>query len=121
MYSVILEEDPNYGKIISICRDEDGDCKTPFEVYQKVKSINLNSKIKILVDDQLLSLFELNMWAHEEYKNLPKCQECFQILSRKLYTHQLCGYSFFCSENCANKNHAQKIESLNDLEDIEYL
>ena|ERR1700722_1348085 len=126
MYKIIRKRDENYGNLVIIERVENGEIDPFFAVQWALKELRLwkescNSKVRIMIDDQILSINEVKLWEHEEYKNLPKCGECGKILGGDVHTHQLCGSDVFCSQDCASKNYDQETERLKDEEEIDYL
>lgn len=68
-----------------------------------------------------MSLKQAEHWAYEEYKALPKCKTCAQILDGNVYSHQLCRSGLFCSASCADKDYLEEVEKLKDEEEIDYL
>jgi hypothetical protein len=77
-------------------------------------------KVRLLIDDQLLSVKQAEHWAIEEYKTLPKCFGCAHLLNEDVVTHRLCS-ELFCSEECADRDYNEQIEKLKDEEEIDYL
>src|SRR5690606_32843265 len=90
--------------------DPVGDCETPFQAVNRATSLRRlwleegARKVRILVDGQVMILKRAETWAAEEYRSLPKCEECAKILGEDVFTHQYCGTSLFCSQVCADKN-----------------
>lgn len=127
MYSVNRVTHQLYGSIVAVERQENGSFDTPSRAVQAaIKERRLwkesgQKKVRILIDDQILTPNQAESWAHEEYKTLPKCKGCAKILSENLYTHQLCRSGFFCSQDCADKDYTEEIEKLKDEEEIDYL
>jgi hypothetical protein len=78
-------------------------------------------KVRILVDDKVMSPKQAEHWAHEEYISLPKCEGCAKILNGDVHTHQLSGTKFYCSAICADRDYAEEIEKRKDEEEIDYL
>jgi hypothetical protein len=124
-YQVLKQIHPDYGNVILIQHAEDGFFNTPFQAeraakreYQNWKGNN-KIKIRFLIDQEILQLNQLEHWANEEYTDLPKCQECAQILDGKVYNHSLSDTYLFCSINCCDRNYAEEIEHLNDYEEFD--
>lgn len=69
-------------------------------------------KVRILVDDQVMSPKQAEHWAHEEYKSLPKCYNCAKILDGDLHTHRLSDTRQFCSESCSDKDYMEEVEKM---------
>jgi hypothetical protein len=126
MYKVSKQIHERYGNIIEITRDDTGEFENPFQAINKAITIRRlwfeesNSKIRFLIEDQLLTRGRAEVWANNEYKSLPKCEECAKILSGSVYTHEFCGSSLFCSQSCSDKNYIFQIEKMNDNEENEY-
>lgn len=78
-------------------------------------------KVRILVDDKVMSPKQAEHWANEEYRSLPKCEGCANILNGDIHTHQLSGTKFFCSVICADKDYVEEVEKMKDEEEIDYL
>ena len=78
-------------------------------------------KVRFLIDEQVMSSKQVEHWANEEYKSLPKCEGCAKILDGDIHTHQFSGNKFFCSQICADKDYAEEVEKLKDEEEIDYL
>lgn len=100
---------------------------TPFQAVQsamKERRLWIESgvkKVRILVDDKVMSTKQAEHWAHEEYISLPKCEGCAKILDGDIHTHQLSGTKFFCSKVCADRDYIEEVERLKDEEEIDYL
>jgi hypothetical protein len=77
------------------------------------------SKIRFSVDDQILSFSELEQWAKEEWKEIPKCSYCFNILNEDVFQNTLCN-DFFCSDKCSEQDYINKTNILNDEEEVEF-
>lgn len=127
MYSVNRSTHERYGPIIHIQRDMNGLHQTPFQVVQyacKERRLFLEAgqkKIRFLVDDQVMTLKQVEHWANEEYASLPKCFGCAKILNGDIQTHQLSSSRFFCTKQCADKDYVEEVEKLKDEEEIDYL
>lgn len=126
MYQVSKSTDEKYGKVIVITSHQEKGEKTPFFAMQRaLKSKRLwrkkrTFKVRFLVDGQIMTLIQLEKWAADEYKSLPKCANCAVILDGDVYTHQFCGSNLFCSQACADQSYDEEIEEMNE-EEIEYL
>lgn len=125
MYSVNKLTHDEYGQVISIVRDVNGLYKTPFRAVMRVnveqrllKEAGIK-KVRVLIDEQLLTIKGTEHWANEEYKSLPKCYRCAAILNGDLYNNQLCK-NLFCSSVCADEDYVDRIELFNDEEDCDY-
>jgi hypothetical protein len=127
MYKVSNIEHADYGKVVVIEADDNGDLKEPFYAWQRALTQQRlwreqgAKRVRFLIADQVMNAQEVEHWSHEEYKNLPKCGECGKILGGDVHTHQLCGSDVFCSQSCADENYHQAIERLKDEEEIDYL
>jgi hypothetical protein len=123
MYKVSKQNHPKHNNIIELVVDELGEYKTPFQAYNKaiymkrIWSEETKDKVKILVNGQVMSNKQVEQWAYEEYKSLPKCEECAEILSGEVYNHQLSDGGLFCRQSCADKNLEYLLEKMN--QDIE--
>lgn len=111
MYNVVRQAHEKYGKVIEITREEIGSFDTPFNAFHqatKLRRLWLEEgaiKVRILVDMQILTVKQTESWANEEYRALPKCEECAKILGEKVFTHQYCKTNLFCSQLCSDKNY----------------
>lgn len=76
------------------------------------------TKIRYLLDNQVLTGNQLGSWAKEEYRELPKCGLCQVILGQDLYQHSLTN-DFFCSRTCADQHYDQTEDHLNDYEEVD--
>lgn len=127
MYSVTAIRHKKYGEVIEVAQAEDGEHPTPFQAVQAAKKERRlmeeagSKKMKFLVDGKIMTASQAESWANEEYKSLPKCQTCARLLSGDVYTHQLCGSDLFCSQDCADKDFAQKTEIDNDESEFDCL
>lgn len=127
MYSVNKITHERYGSVIHIERAENGRLTTPFQAVNaamKERRIWMESglkKVRILVDDKVMSPKQADCWARDEYKSLPKCEGCAKILDGDVHTHQLSGTKFFCSTDCADEDYLEEIERQKDEEEIDYL
>ncbi len=72
------------------------------------------AKVRFLIDSQVMISRRAETWANEEYKSLPKCEECAKILNGKVFTHQLSEADFFCSQICADKNFNYKVSQFDE-------
>ena len=127
MYSVNRFTHERYGSVIRIERAENGSHLTPFQSVQAaLKERRLwqeagVKKVRILVDDQVMSPKQAESWAHEEYKSLPKCYRCAKILDGDIHSHRLSRGNFFCSESCSDQDYLEEVEKMKDEEEIDYL
>jgi len=127
MYSVIRCSHPRYGPVIHIERVENGSLLTPYQaVNSALRERRLwmesgTKKVRILVDDKVMSPKQAEHWANEEYRSLPKCEGCAKILNGDIHTHQLSGTKFFCSAKCADNDYVEEVEKMKDEEEIDYL
>ena len=124
MYSVKRITHQSYGAVIAIERVVNGSVKTPFQAVQcACKEIRLwresgIKKVRILIDEQVLSIKQAEAWSDEEYDSLAKCSGCATIMEEQIYTHQLCPY-FFCSQVCADRDYSERVDKLKDEEEVE--
>jgi hypothetical protein len=125
-YSVNRSSHPRHGSVVSIERAVNGSHPTPYRaVNAACKERRLwkesgEKKVRILVDEQVLSPKQAEHWAHEEYQSLPKCDWCAKVLDENAYQHRL-SERFFCSQECTDKDYMEKIEIQKDEEEIDYL
>jgi len=110
MYNVTRQSHDQYGSIITITREEVGEFDTPFRAVNRAIKLRQDwvkegvSKVRILIDGQVMVTKRAESWAIAEYKALPKCEECAKILGETVFTHKYCGINLFCSQVCSNKN-----------------
>lgn len=127
MYSVTRHSHPSHGSVVHVERVENGSFLTPFQAVQnalKERRLWKESgikKVRILIDDQVMSPKQAEHWAHIEYQSLPKCFGCAKILNGEVFTHQISKEKLFCSQNCADSDYNEEIEKQKDEEEIEYL
>lgn len=127
MYNVCRKIHDVYGNVILVSIEETGEFKSPFKAAEQVKSLRRlwledgSVRVKILINNQILTVKELDKWSANEYNFLPKCHYCVTILNNEVFTHQLCGNNLFCSQECANRDYSLKIEEMNSEEEIDYL
>jgi hypothetical protein len=124
MYNIIRQTHENYGCIVVIERTIDNKQMTPFQaVREAIKQQKLwidesAKKVRILIDDQIMSTQQAEYWAKEEYAVLPKCKLCAKILNEDVISHQL-KIGFFCSQYCSDKDYNNQLEVLQDEEEFE--
>jgi hypothetical protein len=123
MYKICNLQHPQYGNVVLIERAEEGIEKPFFAVQAALKSRRLwresgIDKVRFLIDGEIMSIKEIEAWARQEYKSLPKCPWCIKILHGDVFTHALCGIDVFCSQSCADKDYQEKMRN---GEEIEYL
>lgn len=110
MYKVNRVTHERYGAVIEIARVDSGEYETPFQALNRATSLRNvwikegASKVRILVDGQIMITKRAESWANEEYRALPKCEECAKILGETVFTHKYCKANLFCSQACSNKN-----------------
>lgn len=126
MYNIKHYNHPQYNEVLQIEMLEDGRFLNPFQVVRRLEIdrrllIEAGHKIRILVNNQILTLKQAEQWADVEYKSLPKCEECGIILHGNIYNHNLSVGVFFCSEKCSTCNYNEKLEKMLDEREIDYL
>ena len=127
MYNVFRQNHVTYGNVVEIIRAENGTYKTPGSAFNKADIMRRlwrdegSTKVRILVDDKIMSPAQAESWSNEEYKSLPKCYTCNQILNGSVHTHRLCGNHLFCSRTCSDKDYLAEVEKIKDEEEIDYL
>lgn len=127
MYIVSQQKHDEYGNIIEILRDDLGEYQTPFLAVYKAKSLRVQwlkegaLKVRVLVNNQILNINRIDMWANEEYRSLPKCESCAKILTGQIFNHQLSENNLFCSQVCADKDFDYQVERFSDEEECDYL
>jgi hypothetical protein len=123
MYSVRRNNHPQYGSIIEIVTEENGIYKSPFQVEKQAKKeyrlwILETSKVRFLFDNQIFNINQIERWARDEYKSLPKCHGCAAILDELLFTNSI-EQAFFCSQRCADLSYQQQMDRFNDYEECD--
>jgi hypothetical protein len=127
MYNVLRKSHELYGEIVLISIEEIGDYLSPFQAANRAKLLRRFSlekgivKINLLVNNEILTVQDLEIWAKQEYDFLPKCRTCSCILQVQVYTHPLCKNSLFCSQLCADKDYTSENEKMLDEVEIDYL
>lgn len=126
MYSVTRSSHPTHGSTIVVESDPNGSELTPFQAVQcacKMRRLWMEGgakKVRIMIDEQLMSPKQAEHWAHEEYASLPKCPGCAKIMNERVFNHQLSS-ELFCSQNCADQDYNERVEKIKDEEEIDYL
>src|ERR1035437_247806 len=124
-YNLINKIDPKYGDIILIEAVDIGEYKNPIDAAEKAKSLRAkllisgDSKVRIFVDGQVMTSNQINSWAAEEYKLIPKCEQCRMILSEDVYINRFSERKLFCSTKCADDDYTYQADLLLDEEEIE--
>lgn len=119
MYKVEKLKHEEYGRVITITRD--GELETPFAAIRQAKSLyhlwlkEKPGRVRLLIDAQVMSIKHADHWANQEYREIPKCEECAKILGGDVFNHQLTDH-LFCSRKCADQNYSYLI-SLRDEEE----
>ena len=127
MYNVSRIIHEKYGNTIQISIEEYGTYNSPFTAASQAKLLRrlwLEEgilKVKILINDQIFSVKEMEKWAVKEYHLLPKCHNCANIIDEDVFTHRLCNTNLFCSQKCSDTDYFLEIEKLNDEREIDYL
>lgn len=127
MYNIAQKTHPKYGDVVEITRSDLGMFSTPgLACNAAITNRRLwlesgSKKVRILVDDQVLTTAQAQKWADTEHKSLPKCHGCNAILDGLVLTHQLSIDGLFCSASCADKDYKEQVDKLNDEEECDYL
>lgn len=127
MYNVSKQKHETYGNIIHISIDENGMFDTPSKATNQARFMRRLwleegvTKVKLLIQDQIMTIKEMDKWSVEEYKFLPKCHNCNFILKQDVFTHRLCKNNLFCTQKCADSNYTFELDKLLDEEEIDYL
>lgn len=119
-YNAIQIEHSKFSQVLVLEKANDGIYFSPLEAISKLKSLRAISKLRIIVDGQMMTLAQAEQWALEEYKFLPKCEECGTILNDNVFTHTL-NKNLFCSEKCKENNYLFHLDILEDQEDCDCL
>ncbi len=127
MYSVNRFTHDQHGSVIHIERTVNGSELTPFQAVQracKERRLWLEGgakKVRILVDEMVMSPKQAEHWAREEYASLPKCDGCARVLVEgDIHQHRL-SLKRFCSSECSDKDYNEWLDKQKDEEEIEYL
>ena len=127
MYDIQFKNHEIHGNTIVISIVENGTHKSPFKAVEQAKSLRRMElekgklKIKLLVNEQLLSTKEMEKWAIEEYNLLPKCFRCGSILETIVFIHPFSGSNLFCTQRCADLDHSDEMDKTLEEEEIDYL
>ncbi len=127
MYNVLRQSHELYGEIILISLEETGSYLSPFQAANQARLLRRASlekgivKVRFLINNEILTLQELENWAKQEYEFLPKCCACGSILEIQVHTHPLCKSNLFCSQQCADMDYTSKNEKILDEVEIDYL
>jgi hypothetical protein len=125
MYIVSRSNDEKYGNVVAILRTEDGQ-QSPFFISEEAKKEKRlweeqeKIKVRFMVDNQILTINQLETWAHEEYRHLPKCSYCAHILYGDVHTNGLSSGALFCSTFCADRDYHIQVERLDDCEECDF-
>jgi hypothetical protein len=125
MYTVSTGADSKYGNIVIISTIDIGEYELPFDAVRKAKSLrremNTTKKIRFLVNEQVLSLTQLESWAYNEYKSLSKCTNCPVILhDKEVFAHAFSKEKLFCSQYCADEDYKLYLEKTEDEYECDY-
>ena len=125
MYSVSRQAHAKYGNVIEVTRAEDGNYLSPYVAANYAKrerrlwSESGATKIRYLIDSQILNNKQLEHWANEEYKSLPKCFGCATILTETVFNHKYSKH-LFCSSKCSDRDYFEYLERLEDEEECDF-
>jgi len=125
MYNLKKNHHPDYGLVIEITPESTGEYLSPLNVVQQALKEREDwqkqnsSKVRMLVDQQLLTPQKALIWSQKEYLKLPKCPICIQILNNDVYNHQLSD-KLFCSIKCSDIDYNDQLEKMKDEEEIEF-
>jgi len=120
MYKASRVNHERYGCVIEIAREDTGEYITPFMIVNRAITMRRlwleegEVKVRFLIDGQVMISKRAESWANEEYKSLPKCEECARILNDDVFTHQLSESHLFCSQVCADKNYNYLISQIDE-------
>lgn len=126
MYAVNRLTHPSLGSVVHIERSLNGSHPTPYRAVNAAAKERRQwkeagaKKVRILIDEQVLSPKQAEQWAHQEYQSLPKCAWCVKVLDGEVHSHRLSD-RLFCSIECADKDYTEAIEKQKDEEEIDYL
>jgi hypothetical protein len=127
MYNVSNQVHELYGEIVTISIEEIGSHLSPFQAANQARLLRRSilekgaKKVKFLIENEILTIHNLENWANKEYKFLPKCFACGSILKTQVYTHPLCKNNLFCSKECSDMNYTLMNEKMLDEVEIDYL
>lgn len=127
MYNVSFQSHDKYGQIVTISLEEIGTYLNPFQAANQARLLRRRAlesgsvKVRFFIDNEILTIQELENWASQEYNFLPKCFSCGSILKTQVHTHPLCKTNLFCSQQCADKDYTLENEKMLDLTEIDYL
>jgi hypothetical protein len=117
-------EHPQYGPVIYVENVKQGlfplqllqQANKEFHAYQA----EANKPIRFLVDEQLLTINQLERWANDEHNQIPKCFQCAQILIGEVYCGTFHGQHWFCSSLCRDQNFLEEMERINDEHECDF-
>lgn len=123
MYKVIQHNHSKYGNVVEVSREEVSQFETPFQAINKALTLKrlwaVEGKVRYLVAGQIMSSKQMETWANEEYKSLPKCENCAKILDGDVFTNTLSPGKLFCTQLCADKDFKYQTDKLLDEEEFE--
>ena len=125
MYNVSKQDHITYGKLVEIIRQENGPYKTPSAAFNAADMMRRkwrdesNSRVRILIDEQVMGSSGAEHWSNEEYKSLPKCFTCAKILGGDIYPHKFCGNRLFYSQICSDADYFSEMEKIKDEGEME--
>lgn len=123
-YLIKRENHSKYYKVVVVEYSEQGIFNNPFQAINSAfKEKRLwqeenTDRVRLLIDNQILTNQQAEMWAKEEYQLLLKCSQCATLISENFVTHELSDHCF-CSDKCANQDFLLQEEKLNSLEEID--
>jgi hypothetical protein len=83
--------------------------------YGRMKKI----QSRFLIDNQIFDINQLERWSYDEYKSLPKCQNCGKILFGEVFSNSFSDSQLFCSKYCSDDDYHRQVAHLNDFVDCE--
>jgi hypothetical protein len=112
MYTVSTGADSKYGNIVIISTIDIGEYELPFDAVRKAKSLrremNTTKKIRFLVNEQVLSLTQLE-------------SNCPVILhDKEVFAHAFSKEKLFCSQYCADEDYKLYLEKTEDEYECDY-
>jgi len=124
MFSIKRLQHPDYGSVVVIESVDIG--LLPLQVispaikeYRAYRQQSVNP-VRFLINEQIMTLPQMEKWAHDEHRSLPKCQSCAKILVGEVHPGGFRGDTFFCSELCAHQNYLQELDKIDDEHECDF-
>ena len=128
MYLVSCVQDhPEYRQFIAVERSLNGSYETAeLAVNAAQKSQRSyqetfpNTKVRLLIDEQIMTYHQAVLWARQEHHSLPKCGWCCKCMREgEVYSHSM-SPKFFCTNDCSTKDYLELMKEEDDENECDF-